>query len=240
MTTIAIIPARKGSKRLPRKNILAIEPGVSLVQHAIDCAVDSGMIDHTYVLSDDSRMLYERAIPFDEPHEDASDSADISTAVSHAVERIERSIGRIHYVVTLQPAVLARSPLIVRRVVEAVIEQKARGAVTAARTVPWRWVIRGVNAGNYWSPGPYPRSQGAPVFLDEINAVQVADFQSALEGKRWGLPLLLAELPHWAAALDVDDPDDLARARDMWPWARLRLETWEPTIHRAETVNGDD
>jgi CMP-N-acetylneuraminic acid synthetase len=235
--TVAIIPARMGSKRLPRKNAMTIEPGISLVQQAIDCAYGSGVIDRTFVLTDDPGLRFERAEYLGEPAADAHDLADISTAVAHAIEGIERSIGRIEYVVTLQPAVLARSALIVRQVVQAVVREDAGGAVTAARTVPWQWEVNGPHAMNGWHPGPYPRSQFAGHHLAEINAVQVASRAAVESGQRWALPLLLAELPPWAASLDVDEPADLAAARDLWPWAKPRLETWEPIIHRADTIN---
>ncbi len=238
MLTVAIIPARAGSKRLPRKNALHIEPGVSLVQQAIDCAYGSGVCDRIFVLTDDLALRFEHAEHLGEPTADAGDLADIATAVAHAVERIERGIGRIGWVVTLQPAVLARSALIVQRVVQAVVREDAGGAVTAARTVPWQWGMSGHAARNSWHPGPYPRSQHVGPHLAEINAVQVATREAVAAGRRWGLPLLLAELPPWAAALDVDEPADLAAARDLWPWARPRLETWDPIIHRADSING--
>lgn len=237
MLTVAIIPARMGSKRLPRKNALQIEPGISLVQQAIDCAFGSGVIDRIFVLTDDFRLRFEHAELLPEPTEDAADLVDISTAVAHAVERIERSLGRIEYVVTLQPAVLARSALIVRQVVQAVVREDAGGAVTAARSVPWQWRVHGTAATNAWHPGPYPRSQHAGDYLAEINAVQVATREAVVAGRRWGMPLLLAELPPWAASLDVDEPADLAAARDLWPFAKPRLETWETIIHRADSIN---
>lgn len=238
MRIVAIIPARAGSKRLPRKNALEIEPGVSLVQQAIDCAEASGVIDQTFVLTDDVALRFRHATYVGEPAAMAGDHADISTAVADAVERLERTTGRIDFVVTLQPAVLARSALILQRIVQAVIREGASGAVTAARTVPWQWSVRDHAAANAWHPGPYPRSQHAPHHLAEINAVQVASRAAVAGGKRWAMPLILAELPPWAASLDIDEPADLALARDLWPWARIRLETWEPPMHRVETING--
>lgn len=239
MRVVAIVPARAGSKRLPGKNRMEIEAGVHLVQQAINCAVDSGMVDLVAVLTDDLRLDFRHAQRVTEPADDAGDAADISAAISHATEIIERSVGPIDYVVTLQPAVVARSALIVQRVVQAVLHNRAGGAVTAARTVPWQWSLRGLGASNAWYPGPYPRSASAGHHLAEINAVQVANRAAVAAGRRWGLPLLLAELPEWAAALDIDEARDMARARDLWPWAKPRLETWEPVMRLATTINGE-
>ncbi len=239
MRIVAIIPARAGSKRLPGKNRMQIEKGIHLVQQAIDCAVDSGVIDLVAVLTDDLRLDFHGAQRMAEPADMASDAADISAAVREAAERIERSTGRFDYVVTLQPAVVARSALIVQRVVQAVLHNRAGGAVTAARTVRWQWAMQGTQALNDWHPGPYPRSSESGDRLAEINAVQVASREAVAAGRRWGLPLLLAELPEWAAALDIDEAKDMARARDLWEWAKPRLETWEPIMHLATTINGE-
>ncbi len=236
---VAIIPARAGSKRMPGKNRMEIEPGRHLVQQAIDCAVDSGVVDVTCVLTDDLQLDFKRAQRIAEPPEHASDLADIGAAVAHATDIIENSVGRVDYVVTLQPAVVARSPLIVQRVVRAVVDQGAGGAVTAARTLPWQWSLRGQRAENGWHPGGYPRSQDPRHYFAEVNAVQVASRAAVLGGKRWALPLLLAELPEWAVALDIDEPSDLARARFLWRrFAKEWLETWEPMMHKAESING--
>jgi CMP-N-acetylneuraminic acid synthetase len=236
MRIIAVIPARMGSTRLPRKNALEIQADKNLVQHAIDCALDSGLVEKAYVTSDDPHLPYVRATHIHRPPLLSGAKSDIVDAVAHATEEAEKQ-GKIDYVVTLQPAVLARSPLIVRRILEAVLSSDAQGAVTAARTVPWQWKVKNGRARNDWSPGAYPRSQDSAEHLAEINAVQVASYNVVMDRQRWGLPLLLAELPHWAAALDIDDPQDLQRARDLWPWARLRLETWEPRMHRVEIIN---
>jgi CMP-N-acetylneuraminic acid synthetase len=239
MKIIAIIPCRMGSKRLPRKNALEIEPGVSLVQQAIDCAFAAGVFDRTFVLTDDPGLRFRGADYLPETPELAGDGCDIATAVADTVERLERSLGRVDLVATLQPAVLARSGLIVRQLVEQVRDLGAGGGLTMARTLPWQWTARDGEAHNAWSPGAYPRSQAAAHHLVEVNACQVARRDAVAAGRRWGLPLIVAELPEWAAALDVDEPADLARARALWPWARPQLETWTPPIHYWRTVNGE-
>jgi CMP-N-acetylneuraminic acid synthetase len=236
--TVAVIPCRMGSKRLPRKNALDIEPGVSLVQQAIDCAFAAGVFARIFVLTDDPGLRFRGAEYIGEPPELAGDDCDIATAVAKTVEGIERSIGRFDYVATLQPAVLARSGLIVRRLVEQVIDRGAGGGVTAARTLPWQWTVRDGQAVNAWHPGPYPRSSAAAHHLVEVNACQVACRAAVADGRRWGLPLILAELPRWAAGLDVDTPEDLAEARALWPFARPALETWAPPMHLAQAING--
>lgn len=238
MEILAVIPARAGSERLPRKNRLEIEPGLSLVQQAINCAVDSGIINHTCVITDDNYLQFERATRIREPPELAGPSADIAAAAQYALNDMDPLSQRgFDYVVTLQPAVLARSPLIVRRLVEYVLANAAGGGVTTAHTVPWQWSVRGPHALNSWYPGSYPRSQHAGTHLCEINGIQVASRAAVINKRRWDLPLVLAELPPWAASLDIDHPEDMARARDIWSFARPRLETCVPPMHLVKSIN---
>lgn len=231
MRVLAVVPARAGSQRLPGKNWLDIKPGLSLVQHAIDCARGSGVVDTVAVSTDAADLLWHGALRVTRPPEISGPTADIAAAVQHTVFEIEAHHATYDYVVTLQPAVLARSPLIVRRLIEAVAQRRAFGGITAAHTVPWQWAVDGRAVRPSWGSGPYPRSQDCGTRLAEINAVQVTTGECARAGMRWQSPLVLAELPPWVAALDVDTPADLAQARDLWPWAGPRLETCEPIMH---------
>lgn len=55
MTTVALIPARGGSKRLPRKNILEVG-GVPMLAHPILAAHESGLFEHIYVSTEDAEI----------------------------------------------------------------------------------------------------------------------------------------------------------------------------------------
>lgn len=55
MTKIALIPARGGSKRLPRKNVLNIL-GKPMLAYAIDIARDVGLFDGIYVSTEDNEI----------------------------------------------------------------------------------------------------------------------------------------------------------------------------------------
>ena len=54
-TFLAIIPARGGSKRLPRKNILDLN-GKPLITWTIEAAIKSKYIDGIVVSSDDDKI----------------------------------------------------------------------------------------------------------------------------------------------------------------------------------------
>ncbi len=227
---IAVIPARMGSARMPRKNLCEIEPGLTLIQQAIDCARFSGLVDRVIVSSDEDVPCVGATV-VQRPREISGPSADITDAVAHAL--ISQAYD---YAVTLQPAVVARSPLIVRRLLEAVTTQRLEGGLTMAITHRWIWQVGEHTAANDWHGNPYPRSQDSVPRLVEINAVQVASRAVVERRERWGVPLGILELPPWCASLDIDTPEDLAEARALWPWAKGRLETWTGPITTVREV----
>ena len=233
MNVIAVIPARMGSARMPRKNLCEIEPGLTLLQQAIDCALHSGVIDEIAVSTDLEDADWEgTALWIKRPDYLCGPTSDISESVAYTLKQVEHLNGKHYdYIVTLQPAVIARSPLIVRDLVNAVCLGGNTAGITMAKTHRWTWDVKESTATNDWFPGPYPRSQDSAPRLVEINAVQVARRDVVLKNKRWDVPMVILELPSWCAALDIDTPEDLATARDLWPWARPRLETWQGRLN---------
>lgn len=54
--TVAVIPARGGSKRMPKKNILPFH-GRPMLSYPVQAAVDSGLFDQVIVSSEDEEIL---------------------------------------------------------------------------------------------------------------------------------------------------------------------------------------
>jgi len=105
-TFLAIIPARGGSKRLPRKNVLDLN-GKPLIAHSIEAGLNSKYIDKVVVSSDDEEILNISkefgADTIKRPDELASDTATTFDAIKHTIENSEK----YDYIVLLQ----ATSPL---------------------------------------------------------------------------------------------------------------------------------
>jgi len=97
MSVLALIPARGGSKGVPRKN-LRLVGGRSLVARAVHAALESGVADHVVVSTDDEEIAEEaiRAgaeVPFMRPAELADDQAPMVPVVEHAIREFERIKG---------------------------------------------------------------------------------------------------------------------------------------------------
>jgi CMP-N-acetylneuraminic acid synthetase len=100
----AIIPARGGSKGVPRKNLYRID-GETLVERAIRLARESGRVDRVLVTTDDPE-IYEIAKALDaappslRPRALATDQATTIDAVHHLIEDANVRSG---YLLLLQP-----------------------------------------------------------------------------------------------------------------------------------------
>lgn len=86
---VAIIPARGGSKRIPRKNLKPFA-GKPMIAYAIGIAQTSGLFDHIVVSTDDKDIAQAATrcgaeVPFLRPAELASDDTPTIPVIVHAI-----------------------------------------------------------------------------------------------------------------------------------------------------------
>jgi CMP-N-acetylneuraminic acid synthetase len=90
---VAIIPARGGSKGLPRKNIKPLA-GKPLIAWTIEAGKQCPLIDRVIVSTDDAEIAevarkFGAEVPFMRPAEIATDFASTESVLKHAVEWLE-------------------------------------------------------------------------------------------------------------------------------------------------------
>lgn len=110
---LAIIPARGGSKRLPRKNILPLA-GKPLIAWTIEAAINSQMFSEVMVNTDDDEIAKVSSelgakIPFIRPNELASDTASSNDVIKHTLLWYRDKGINFTEVVLLQPTSPLRS-----------------------------------------------------------------------------------------------------------------------------------
>lgn len=117
-TFLAIIPARGGSKRLPRKNILELA-GKPLIAWSIEAGLKSKYIDKVIVTSDDDGILdiskKYGADTIQRPYLLASDIATMFDTVQHTINNVKK----YEYIILLQPT----SPLRNEKHIDEAIDQ---------------------------------------------------------------------------------------------------------------------
>lgn len=106
---IAIIPARGGSKRVPRKNIRNFV-GRPMISYAIGAALDSELFTYVIVSTDDHEIAetaktYGAVVPFMRPAELSDDHTPTVPVIKHAIDQAEALGWFADYVCCIYPAV---------------------------------------------------------------------------------------------------------------------------------------
>lgn len=130
-TFIAVIPARGGSKSIPRKNIIDVA-GKPLIAYTIETALASRYLDRVIVSTDDAEIAevskqYGAEVPFLRPAHLATDEAKTIDTVIDTLERIEQSYD---YVVLLQPTQPLRTVQQIDDAIQQVVEQNQSSLVS--------------------------------------------------------------------------------------------------------------
>lgn len=102
---IAIIPARGGSKRIPRKNIKLFN-GKPIIAYTIEAALKSGCFDRVIVSTDEQEIadvakLYGAEVPFMRPDDISDDYATTADVILHALDWIESQGEQVEYLCCL-------------------------------------------------------------------------------------------------------------------------------------------
>lgn len=102
---IAIIPARGGSKRIPRKNIKSFH-GLPLIAYSIKAALESNLFDSVIVSTDDEEISkiskeYGAEVPFVRPEELSGDFTITKDVIDHALEYLNKQGENYDYICTI-------------------------------------------------------------------------------------------------------------------------------------------
>jgi CMP-N,N'-diacetyllegionaminic acid synthase len=235
LRTVALIPARGGSKGLPRKNLLTIG-GSSLVRRAVETALAVASIDEVVVSSDDDDILAEAsasgAAVERRPDELATDQAGTLEVVRDLLEK-RAGLGVL---VLLQPTSPLREPQDVEATLAELEHAHSAATVTAVEHPP-EWCFHLGGAGelkppNGWDGMPI-RRQDAPDMY-RLNGAVYASLAGRL---RRGSPLV-GPGTHGVVmpperSVDIDDEHDLAYARFLVERGGLAGPDEVPEVYEA-------
>jgi CMP-N-acetylneuraminic acid synthetase len=135
---LGLIPARGGSKRLPRKNILPLA-GKPLIAWTIEAALGSDSLDKVIVSTDDEEIAsisrkYGAEVPFLRPQALASDTATGLDVMLHVLQSLAESGEHYDYLVNLQPTSPLRSPQDIRHALQLQREREADAVISVCQT----------------------------------------------------------------------------------------------------------
>ncbi|MEI8081916.1 MAG: pseudaminic acid cytidylyltransferase [Actinomycetes bacterium] len=113
-SAVAVIPARGGSKRIPRKNIRMMS-GQPLIGWAIQAALESQAFDQVVVSTDDPEIAavavdFGATVPFVRPVELSDDFTGTVPVIAHAIAELARQGHGFELVCCIYPAAIFVSP----------------------------------------------------------------------------------------------------------------------------------
>ena len=248
---VAVIPARGGSKGVPRKNVRRVG-GIPLVARAIAAARATASIDRVIVSTDDQEIA---AIAQEwgaqvvaRPAALADDAATSEVVLLHALDELEDAGVEASILVFVQ----ATSPFIDPRDVDIAIDLVRANehdcVFSAAETFGFLWAAdAGIARGLNHDPSVRPRRQDREPHYLETGAfyvMDVAGFRSA--GHRFFGRVGLVEVAE-RTAIEIDSEEHLAMARAIAPLVRQDVEPMDVAavvtdfdgVHTDDTVLTD-
>ena len=214
---IAIIPARGGSKRIPRKNIIDFA-GKPMLAWTVEAGLSTGLFDRVVVSTDDPEIAdvarrFGADVPFLREGL-ADDITPISQVTAAVLDQL--SAAGAHYDVVVQ--LMANCPLRGAGDITAALGAfEASGSpfqISCARfgwLNPWWAFRRDVDGQGRWlhPEGPASRSQDLDPLFCPTGAIWIARTDALLAARSFYGEGQRFEPIDWKSAVDIDDQDDL-------------------------------
>lgn len=212
MKYIALIPARGGSKRLPRKNILPLA-GKPLIAHSIEYAKSEGI--PVYVSTDDAEIksisLQYGANVINRPAELASDHATTAAVLKHAAQWLIDNGVDYDYIIILQATNPLRPEGMIREAIE-VCENEHPNSLMGVNPILRK---QGRIIDNHFEPVNYhfgQRSQDMEVWYYENGLLYFTSKEKCLEEMVMTPDARPLIVDHIFGEIDIDTVDDLRKA----------------------------
>jgi pseudaminic acid cytidylyltransferase len=220
---LAIIPARGGSKRIPRKNIRDFA-GRPMIGYAIAAARDAGVFDRIVVSTDDDEIAaiareQGAEVPFKRPPELSNDTAGTVPVIQHAMQTLAQTGVPATRVCCIYPGV----PLLQARVLRQALERLQDSGCDFVFPVlefpsPVQRALARDADGSTRSMFPehaQTRTQDLPPAYHDAGQFYWGTSAAWLSGRSPHLGARTIVLPSWAA-VDIDTPEDWARAEALY------------------------
>jgi len=214
MSILAVIPARGGSKGVPRKNVHLLA-GRPLIAHTIEHAKRSSLVTRVVVSTEDqeiasvSRSLGAEVVR--RPPELAGDTASSESALAHVLDELQRSEKyEPELVVFLQCTSPIRAADDVDRAVQHLRAEGADSLLSACRSHAFVWRRQGndVKPVNYDPLQRLPRQQLPVEFIENGSLYVFKPWVLRKLGCRLGGKISLFEMDYWSS-FQIDSPEDL-------------------------------
>lgn len=219
MKSLAIIPARSGSKGLPDKNIIDVL-GRPLIDYTIKVAIESGCFDEIMVSTDSEKYAKiaincGASVPFLRSEQMSSDSAGSWDVVREVLREYSRFGIKYDYVMLLQPTSPLRTADDIRCAFEMIRDEDTKNVVAVtevAHPVQWCFTLDQSLSLEAYAQSPYNSIQrqdldtyyqeNGAIYLVDANNIEDADYNLYSDKCR-------ALIMPRSRSIDIDDMVDL-------------------------------
>lgn len=222
---LAIIPARGGSKRIPKKNIIDFH-GKPMIAWTIEAAIKSACFDEILVSTDDNEITeiakkYGASVPFlRELNKD-----DYSTVSDVVISEKNRLNQKYDVIVMLMPNCPIRNEFDISSSLNNFIDNKRDFQISSFK-------YGFMNP--YWAHKIDNKGKGVPIFKDAVSsrsqdlsdlycptgAIWIAKDKSLEISKSFYGTGFIMEPINWKNALDIDDYEDLELAEMIFNYIK--------------------
>ena len=222
---IAVIPARGGSRRIPKKNILKF-CGKPMIAHAIETASKSRFIDRIIVSTDSKEvkaiaMEYGAEVPFMRPGRLSDDHTPTAPVVTHTLEELQNMGQSALYACCLYPC----TPMVTNEDLDDVFGRMLEGDHLFAYPVvryphPIQRAMRMSSAGKmsfYHPENELARTQDFEVAYHDAGQFYWGTAAAWIGGKSMYTHGVGVPMPS-TRFVDIDNIEDLKRAELIKQW----------------------
>jgi CMP-N-acetylneuraminic acid synthetase len=207
---LAVIPARGGSKGLPRKNVRLLL-GKPLIAYSIEAAKASPYVDRVVISTDDPEIAqvarqWGADVPFLRPAELAEDLTPTEPVLKHAVEWLESNEGyRVEIVLFLQPTDIFRKRSMIDQVVKTLLDDPTvESAFVAYPTHKNFWRKNGEGYARLAPELAYgPRQTREPLYREDTGLACATRAWLIKQGKRLGERVVIIPNTDDASSIDI-------------------------------------
>ncbi|HIP93107.1 MAG TPA: acylneuraminate cytidylyltransferase family protein [Desulfurobacteriaceae bacterium] len=230
---LALIPARGGSKRLPKKNIKPLL-GKPLIAWTIEQALDSKYIDEVIVSTDDLEIAkvsrsYGAKVPFIRPKELAQDNTSTIDVILHTIKFFEENGKFYDIIILLQPTSPLREIEDINRALELFFSNKSALSLVSVKENehPPFWSMKLED--DFLKPlfkkeFLFKRKQELPKTFLPNGAIYIAEVETLKKYKTFFTPKTIAYIMSHEKSIDIDTDFDFYFAEFILQKKRLENE----------------
>lgn len=220
---VAIIPARGGSKRIPRKNIKDF-CGKPMISYSINAALNSGAFDEVIVSTDDDEirslaLKLGATVPFQRPENLADDFTPTVPVIAHAIsacENLEWDINFVACIYATAPFISKTDLLAGKEIVKNIHNKYCFPVAEFPSSVHRALTINNAECVKPMFPkNELTRTQDLQQAYFDVGQFYWAHKSTWLSNSNIHLDASVLVIPKWRA-VDIDDLEDWKRAEKLY------------------------